>query len=49
MGEFAHVTSYVSEAEQYKSDLDAVTIAKLNCAAGLAHLEAKNYRLAAQK
>ncbi|GKB39306.1 COP9 signalosome complex subunit 1 [Tanacetum coccineum] len=49
MGEFAHVTSYVSEAEQYKADLDAVTIAKLNCAAGLAHLEAKNYRLAAQK
>nr|GEV82453.1 COP9 signalosome complex subunit 1 [Tanacetum cinerariifolium] len=49
MGQFAHVTSYVSKAEQNKADLDAITIAKLNCAAGLAHLEAKKYKLAARK
>ncbi|KAJ0439302.1 putative proteasome component (PCI) domain, winged helix DNA-binding domain superfamily [Helianthus annuus] len=49
MGQFAHVTSYVSKAEQNKADLDPITIAKLQCAAGLAHLEAKRYKLAARK
>ncbi|XP_051132849.1 COP9 signalosome complex subunit 1-like [Andrographis paniculata] len=48
MGQFAHVTSYVSKAEQCL-DLDPVTIAKLRCAAGLAHLETKAYKLAARK
>nr|KAJ0214771.1 hypothetical protein LSAT_V11C400171500 [Lactuca sativa] len=49
MGQFAHVTSYVSKAEQNKNDLDPITIAKLQCAAGLAHLEAKKYKHAARK
>ncbi|XP_050237953.1 COP9 signalosome complex subunit 1 [Mercurialis annua] len=49
MGQFSHVTSYVSKAEQTPEALDPVTIAKLRCAAGLAHLEAKKYKLAARK
>ncbi|KAF8379438.1 hypothetical protein HHK36_028873 [Tetracentron sinense] len=49
MGQFTHVTSYVSKAEQTTEALDPVTIAKLRCAAGLAHLEAKKYKLAARK
>ncbi|MBA0802258.1 hypothetical protein Gohar_012574, partial [Gossypium harknessii] len=49
MGQFAHVTSYVSKAEQTPEALDPPTIAKLRCAAGLAHLEAKKYKLAARK
>ncbi|CAN4125788.1 unnamed protein product [Withania somnifera] len=49
MGQFTHVTSYVSKAEQSQDAVDAVTVAKLRCAAGLAHLEAKKYKLAARK
>ncbi|XP_057979054.1 COP9 signalosome complex subunit 1 [Malania oleifera] len=49
MGQFTHVTSYVSKAEQTPEALDSVTSAKLRCAAGLAHLEAKKYKLAARK
>uniref|UniRef100_M1CNM9 Cop11 protein n=1 Tax=Solanum tuberosum TaxID=4113 RepID=M1CNM9_SOLTU len=49
MGQFTHVTSYVSKAEQSQDALDAITVAKLRCAAGLAHLEAKKYKLAARK
>ncbi|XP_048333617.1 COP9 signalosome complex subunit 1 [Ziziphus jujuba] len=49
MGQFTHVTSYVSKAEQSPDSLDPVTVAKLRCAAGLAHLEAKKYKLAARK
>ncbi|XP_024018226.1 COP9 signalosome complex subunit 1 [Morus notabilis] len=50
MGQFTHVTSYVSKAEQLPdNNLDAITAAKLRCAAGLAHLEAKKYKLAARK
>ncbi|KAH6779835.1 COP9 signalosome complex subunit 1 [Perilla frutescens var. hirtella] len=49
MGQFTHVTSYVSKAEQSQDALDPVTIAKLRCAAGLAHLEGKKYKLAARK
>ncbi|RWR80770.1 COP9 signalosome complex subunit 1 [Cinnamomum micranthum f. kanehirae] len=49
MGQFMHVSSYVSKAEQTPDMLDPVTIAKLKCAAGLAHLEAKKYKLAARK
>uniref|UniRef100_A0A803M3F0 Methyltransferase n=1 Tax=Chenopodium quinoa TaxID=63459 RepID=A0A803M3F0_CHEQI len=49
MGQFSHVTSYISKAEQTPEALDPVTIAKLRCAAGLAHLEAKKYKLAARK
>ncbi|ONI22882.1 hypothetical protein PRUPE_2G156700 [Prunus persica] len=49
MSQFAHVSSYVSKAEQSPEALDPVTVAKLRCAAGLAHLEAKKYKLAARK
>lgn len=49
MGQFTHVTSYVGRAEQSSDALDPVTVAKLRCAAGLAHLEAKKYKLAARK
>ncbi|XP_039000425.1 COP9 signalosome complex subunit 1-like isoform X1 [Hibiscus syriacus] len=49
MGQFTHVTSYVSKAEQTSEALDPPTTAKLRCAAGLAHLEAKKYKLAARK
>ena len=49
MGQFTHVTSYVSKAEQATEALDPITAAKLRCAAGLANLEAKKYKLAARK
>lgn len=49
MGQFTHVTSYVSKAEQTQEGLEAVTVAKLRCAAGLAHLESRKYKLAARK
>ena len=49
MGQFTHVTSYVSKAEQTLEALDPPTVAKLRCAAGLSHLEAKKYKLAARK
>lgn len=49
MGQFSHVTSYISKAEQTPEALDPVIIAKLRCAAGLAHLEAKKYKHAARK
>ncbi|XP_068634506.1 COP9 signalosome complex subunit 1-like [Aristolochia californica] len=49
MGQFAHVTNYVNKAEQNPDALDPITVAKLKCAAGLAHLEGKKYKLAARK
>jgi COP9 signalosome complex subunit 1 len=49
MGQFSHVSSYVSKAEQGTDTLDPITISKLRCAAGLANLEAKKYKLAARK
>ncbi|XP_057826657.2 COP9 signalosome complex subunit 1 [Cryptomeria japonica] len=53
MGQFMHVSSYVSKAEQTQTqtpDLqDALLLAKLKCAAGLAHLHASKYKLAARK
>lgn len=49
MGQFTHVLSYVTKAEQALDSLDNATAAKLCCAAGLAHLEAKKYKLAARK
>ncbi|KAJ0008483.1 hypothetical protein Pint_29035 [Pistacia integerrima] len=48
-GQFTHLTSYVSKAEQKPEALEPVTVEKLRCAAGLAHLEAKKYDLAARK
>lgn len=49
MGQFVHVTNYVSKAVQTAEVLDPVTVAKLKCAAGLAHLDAKKYKLSARK
>lgn len=49
MGQFSHVISYVSKAEQAGEALDPIAVAKLKCAAGLANLEAKKYKLAARK
>lgn len=49
MGQFTHVLSYVTKAEQAHDSLDNAIAAKLCCAAGLAHLEAKKYKLAARK
>ncbi|KAE9595551.1 putative proteasome component (PCI) domain-containing protein [Lupinus albus] len=49
MGQFSHVTSYVSKAEQAPESLDLITVSKLRCAAGLANLEAKKYKHAARK
>ncbi|XP_048532898.1 COP9 signalosome complex subunit 1-like [Triticum urartu] len=49
LGQFAHVTNYVSKAEQTPDTLDAVIVAKLRAAAGLANLETKKYKLAARK
>ncbi|KAJ7962317.1 COP9 signalosome complex subunit 1 [Quillaja saponaria] len=49
MGQFPHATNYVSKAEQTPEALDPATIAMLRCAAGLANLEAKKYKLAARK
>ncbi|CAI0470619.1 unnamed protein product [Linum tenue] len=49
MGQFSHVSSYVSKAEQTPEALDPTTIAKLKCASGLAHLDMMKYKLAARK
>ncbi|XP_057757058.1 COP9 signalosome complex subunit 1-like [Arachis stenosperma] len=49
MGQFTHVASYVSKAEQTHEALDQITAAKLRCAAGLANLVSKKYKLAARK
>lgn len=48
MGQFTHVTSYVSKAEQSQEAVEPIVAAKLRCAAGLAHLESKKYKLAAR-
>ncbi|KAH9622724.1 hypothetical protein KSS87_018570 [Heliosperma pusillum] len=47
--QFSHVNSYVSKAEHTPEALEPITTAKLRCAAGLAHLETKKYKLAARK
>ncbi|KAL9263284.1 COP9 signalosome complex subunit 1-like protein [Drosera capensis] len=49
MGQFTHVANYVAKAETTSEALEPVTAAKLKCAAGLANLETKKYRLAARK
>lgn len=53
LGQFMHVSNYVGKAEQKAEQapdsLDAVTVAKLRCASGLAHLDGKKYKLAARK
>ncbi|KAK8446959.1 hypothetical protein SEVIR_9G570300v4 [Setaria viridis] len=49
LGQFAHVTNYVSKAEQTPDSLDPIIVAKLRAAAGLANLETKKYKFAARK
>ncbi|THU56250.1 hypothetical protein C4D60_Mb11t15300 [Musa balbisiana] len=49
LGQFMHVSNYVSKAEQAPEQVDPVTHSKLRCAAGLAYLETKKYKLAARK
>eukprot|EP00698_Gefionella_okellyi_P008790 TRINITY_DN219_c0_g1_i2.p1 TRINITY_DN219_c0_g1~~TRINITY_DN219_c0_g1_i2.p1 ORF type:complete len:424 (-),score=98.89 TRINITY_DN219_c0_g1_i2:68-1288(-) len=49
MGNYAHVSSYVTKAESTPELTDPVTIAKLNVAAGLSHLSNRKYLLAAKK
>lgn len=49
MGNFAHVSNYVTKAQQTPDLSDATVIAKLNAAAALAQLEAHKYRNAARK
>ncbi|KAK9749345.1 hypothetical protein RND81_02G119500 [Saponaria officinalis] len=49
LGQFTHVTSYTSKAEQTPEALEPIVVAKLRCAAGLANLETKKYKLAARK
>ena len=49
MGQFMHVSSYVSKAEQTPDEVDPVIVAKLRAAAGLAYLETNKYKLAARK
>ncbi|KAG6499195.1 hypothetical protein ZIOFF_038951 [Zingiber officinale] len=47
--QFMHVSNYVSKAEQTPEQLDPIMNSKLRCAAGLAYLETKKYKLAARK
>ena len=49
LGQYAHVSNYVSKAEQTPDSLDPIIVAKLKAAAGLANLETKKYKLAARK
>mmetsp|Transcript_3835 Transcript_3835/g.7926 ORF Transcript_3835/g.7926 Transcript_3835/m.7926 type:complete len:420 (-) Transcript_3835:301-1560(-) len=49
LGNYVHVTNYVQKAEQTPDVSDPVVLAKLRCAAGLAALENKKYKLAARK
>lgn len=49
LGQFAHVTNYVSKAEQTPDTLDGIPLAKLRAAAGLAYLKTKKYKLSARK
>ncbi|XP_008795398.1 COP9 signalosome complex subunit 1-like [Phoenix dactylifera] len=49
LGQFLHVSNYVGKAEQTPESPDPITVAKLRCAAGLAYMEAKKYKLAARK
>lgn len=49
LGQFTHVTNYVSKAEQTPDSLDPIIVAKLRAAAGLANLAQKKYKVAARK
>ncbi|XP_074321528.1 COP9 signalosome complex subunit 1-like [Silene latifolia] len=49
MGQFSQIDKYVSKAEETPEALEPIVLAKLHCAAGLANLGAKKYKLAARK
>lgn len=49
MGQFMNVSSYIAKVEQTPDALGPVSVAKLRAVARLALLEAKKYKLAAQK
>lgn len=50
MGNFTHVANYIAKAESTPdAGSDPVLLSQLRIAAGLAHLEAKKYKLAARK
>lgn len=49
MGNFTHVSNYVTKAESTPDVSDGVLQAQLRCAAGLALLESKKFKLAARK
>eukprot|EP01090_Pellita_catalonica_P002886 TRINITY_DN124_c0_g1_i1.p1 TRINITY_DN124_c0_g1~~TRINITY_DN124_c0_g1_i1.p1 ORF type:complete len:462 (-),score=72.98 TRINITY_DN124_c0_g1_i1:22-1407(-) len=49
MGNFAHVINYVNKAEQTPEMKDEVVKAKLKCCSGLANLEGRKYKLAANR
>eukprot|EP00002_Diphylleia_rotans_P017584 TRINITY_DN3410_c0_g3_i10.p1 TRINITY_DN3410_c0_g3~~TRINITY_DN3410_c0_g3_i10.p1 ORF type:complete len:410 (+),score=83.93 TRINITY_DN3410_c0_g3_i10:46-1275(+) len=47
LGHMTNVTTYVNRAEQTGDQLDNVTASRLKCAAGIAHLENRRFKLAA--
>ncbi|KAL5058454.1 hypothetical protein RYX36_030058 [Vicia faba] len=49
MGQFTHINTYISKAEQTVEPLDTITVAKLRSAAGLSNLFSKKYKFAARK
>ena len=49
MGNFTHVTNYITKAESTPDGADPTLVAQLRVAAGLAFLESKKYKLAARK
>uniref|UniRef100_A0A7S4BL18 PCI domain-containing protein n=1 Tax=Chrysotila carterae TaxID=13221 RepID=A0A7S4BL18_CHRCT len=49
MGNFTHVSNYVTKAESTPSGSDALLTSQLKIAAGLTHLSGKKYKLAARK
>ena len=49
LGNYNHVNTYVAKGEQSQEAKDPIVAAKLKCAAGLAALDAKKYKVAAKK
>ena len=49
LGHFAHVSNYVTKADQTPDSQEPQVIAKLRVDAGLAYLESKKYKMAARK
>lgn len=49
LGHFAHVSNYVTKADQTPDNQEPQVIAKLRVDAGLGYLESKKYKLAARK